>query len=74
MQSLTVIRNTKIVGNNSKSYNDKHPNNPIVLRPIHDACKATHPKAFKLRAKLRAMSNWSRPEIARGIARLTSSI
>ena len=27
-------RNNKIVGNNSKSYNDKHPDNPIHLRPI----------------------------------------
>jgi len=30
-------RNDKIVGNNSKSYNDKHPDNPIHLRPIRQA-------------------------------------
>ena len=39
--SLTIVRNKKIVGRNSKSYNDKHPENPISLRPIHDAIKAT---------------------------------
>ena len=39
--SLTIIRNKKIVGRNSKSYNDKHPENHISLRPIHDAIKAT---------------------------------
>jgi hypothetical protein len=37
MQSITVQRNKIIVGNNSKSYNDKHPENPISLRPIRDA-------------------------------------
>jgi hypothetical protein len=30
-------RNAQIVGNNSKSYNDKHPDNPIHLRPIRQA-------------------------------------
>ena len=30
-------RNEQIVGNNSKSYNDKHPDNPIHLRPIRAA-------------------------------------
>jgi len=65
---LTVIRNAKIVGNNSKSYDNKHPENPIALRPIRDACKATHKDAFKLRLKLRALANCSRPTIALGIA------
>jgi len=36
-QSLTVRRNKQIVGNNSKSYNDKHPENPISLRPVRNA-------------------------------------
>jgi hypothetical protein len=34
-------RNDKIVGNNSKSYNDKHPDNPIHLRPIRMAIAKT---------------------------------
>lgn len=68
-KSLTVIRNDKVVGNNSKSYNDKHPENPVSLRPIHDACKATHKDDFKLRVKLRALASCSRPTMARGIAR-----
>ena len=67
-KSLTVIRNAKVVGNNSKSYNDKHPENPVSLRPLHDACKATHKDDFELRAKIRALANLSRPQIARGIA------
>ena len=52
-KSLTVIRNAKIVGKNSKSYNAKHPVSLVSLRPIHDACKATNKDAFKLRAKIR---------------------
>lgn len=38
--SLTISRNKQIVGNNCKSYNDKHPEKPIALRPIRDALKA----------------------------------
>ena len=38
-KSITVIRNAMIVGHNSKSYDEKHPKNPISLRPIHDAKK-----------------------------------
>ena len=38
-------RNSRIVGHNSKSYNDKHPTNPVALRPIHDACMRV-PKLF----------------------------
>ena len=30
-------RNNQIVGRNSKSYNDKHPEQPVALRPVHDA-------------------------------------
>ena len=75
-KSLTVIRNAKIVGKNSKSYNAKHPVSLVSLRPIHDACKATNKDAFKatnkdafkLRAKIRSLANCSRPTIAHGIA------
>lgn len=44
-KSIIAIRNAKIVGNNSKSYDDKHPNNPVSLRPIHEAVMNT-PKLF----------------------------
>jgi hypothetical protein len=37
MNNATIKRNAQIVGNNSKSYNDKHPENPVSLRPVHDA-------------------------------------
>jgi hypothetical protein len=65
-KSLTVIRNAGVVGNNSKSYNDKHPENPVSLRPLHDALLVANVRW--LRVKLRAMKNWSRPDIAHGIA------
>lgn len=67
-KSLTVIRNAKVVGNNSKSYDDKHPENPVSLRPIHDACQLIHKDDFKLRAKIRALANCDRQTIANGIA------
>ena len=34
-------RNYEIVGNNSASYNDKHPTNPIELHPIRRAIANT---------------------------------
>jgi hypothetical protein len=37
MASITMQRNKLIVGNNSKSYNDKHKSPAISLRPIRDA-------------------------------------
>lgn len=76
-KSITAIRNAKIVGHNSKSYNDKHPENPVSLRPIHDAIQNIPkildtknrlvPDTKRIRA-LHAMANWSKPKIARGIA------
>lgn len=45
-QSITVQRNKQIVGNNSNSYNDKHPENPVSLRPIRDAVANT-PKVLE---------------------------
>jgi hypothetical protein len=44
-------RNKEIVGNNSKSYNDKHPENPVSLRPIHDAVQNT-PKILDAKFRL----------------------
>lgn len=63
-KSLTVIRNAKVVGRNRASYNDKHPNNPVSLRPLH----GVYPCAPRwVRAKLRTMRNWDRPAIARAL-------
>ncbi|ADE12173.1 hypothetical protein [Sideroxydans lithotrophicus] len=48
-KSKTVIRNAKRVGNNSRSYDEKHPENPISLRPIADVkkfCFKTDSKGF----------------------------
>lgn len=81
---LTITRNKRITGNNSKSYNDKHPENPISLRPIRDACKAIYKsspyvtraqKAYNFHActKLRRLKNFSGPAIARGISNLALS-
>ncbi len=69
--SLTISRNKQITGNNSKSYNDKHPENPISLRPIRDACKATIKHERKLRGRLHRLARFSRPTIAHLIACLT---
>jgi hypothetical protein len=72
-KSITEIRNAKIVGNNSKSYNDKHPENPVSLRPIHDAIENT-PKILDAKyrlvpdikhiAYLRSLGNFPRMNIA----------
>lgn len=69
--SLTISINKQIVGNNSKSYNDKHPENPISLRPIRDACKATGKYEHELRGRLHRLARFSRPTIAYLIACLT---
>ena len=66
-------RNSQIVGNNSKSYDDKHPTNPIVLRPIRDAIANTpkiadkkgvlHPDYWRIN-HLRRIGGWmSKPEM-----------
>lgn len=68
-EPISVARRKICVGNNSKPYNVKHPENPVALRPIHDACRTTCDP--KLRAKFRALANLSKPEIAYWIARYT---
>lgn len=55
-------RNDQIVGRNSASYNDKHPENPIELRPIRSACWR-NPNNFKMQRRIRSLSNESRPNI-----------
>ena len=39
VKSITLHNNRHITGKNSMSYNDKHPINPIVMRPIKLARK-----------------------------------
>jgi len=66
-------RNSQIVGNNSKSYDDKHPTNPIVLRPIRDAIANTpkiadekgvlHPDCRRISCLRRAGGWMSKPEM-----------
>lgn len=51
-----------IVGRNSASYNDKHPENPIVLRPIRDALRRNKDD-IKMQERILSLSNESRPNI-----------
>jgi len=55
--SQSKTRNHLIVGKNSKSYDDKHPENPVSLRPIRDAIENT-PKV--LDAKHRFIPDYKR--------------
>jgi hypothetical protein len=71
-KTLTVLRNAKIVGKNSMSYDDKHPENPISLCPIRDICKRTDSRA--LLRRLRGMGSFSRPEIAQGVTMYASHL
>ena len=41
-------RNSQIVGKNCASYNDKHPENPIILRPIRAAVAKVSDKKIAL--------------------------
>jgi hypothetical protein len=75
-ESLTAQRNKKIVGKNCKSYNDKHPEHPWPLRPIHDAILQVQkiidihgaPKPnYKRIAELRRMGTWAKPAIMAAI-------
>lgn len=69
-------RNHLVVGKNSKSYDDKHPENPVSLRPIRDAIAAM-PKVLtggrvapdhKRISFLRHLGYLPRLDIARGIS------
>lgn len=53
-------RNAMIVGHNRASYDDKHPHNPVALRPLHIALKSSSRTIVR---RVRAMCNLSRPEI-----------
>lgn len=61
--AITVTRNALIVGNNSKSYDDKHRAAPVDMRPIRNAQKRVR------RAILNALGVRSKPEIAKILAR-----
>jgi len=56
-------RNNQRVGKNSASYNDKHPHNPVQLKPIR-AAKKRHPIRAKQLEKLGALP---RPALATAI-------
>jgi hypothetical protein len=64
-KSLTVIRNAKVVGNNRKSYNDKHPENPVSLRPIFKGLQDLNEKFHK---RVRALHTMDKPIITGYIA------
>lgn len=72
MASLTCIRNSKVVGKNRKSYDDKHPENPIALRPLRDAIKIIYKNRGPYWAiyRIHSLANASKPKIAREIARI----
>ena len=61
----TIKRNGIITGKNSMSYNAKHPNNPIILRPIRDARRRT--RVGTIHMALIMLMNCSRPFITRQI-------
>ena len=48
-------RNKRIVGNNTASYNDKHPTNPIIFGPIRKAIRLV--RNAKIKRKIRACAN-----------------
>ena len=68
-KSITIKRNNQVVGNNSMSYSDKHPENPISLRPIHDARKKAG-RNGKIHTMFLALRNFSRPAITYEIAHI----
>lgn len=73
MQSITIQRNAQITGRNSKSYNDKHPENPIQLRPIRTAREILRLRDTQ-RWVLRTVRSRSRPELAEWIEAVRQSL
>ncbi len=62
----TIERNKKKVGKNSKSYDDKHPENPILMGPIHYArIRSGH--NGRLHKFFLSIRNYSRPTIMKYI-------
>ena len=71
MKSITVQRNAKIVGNNSMSYDDKHPHATITLRPIKKALLACRGLSnLWLRSRILGLRNWNKPDMLRELAAL----
>lgn len=58
--------NKIIVGNNSASYNDKHPHNPIQLNPIGTALRMT--RNGKLARLLKSYSNLPRQTLIKTLS------
>lgn len=69
--SLTLIRNGHVVGNNSKSYNDKHPENVTWMRPIRDGLKMLWKS--ERRAELRISILWDRQKLQAAVKRITAN-
>ena len=73
------MRNKVKVGHNSKSYNDKHPFNPAVMKPIRKAVELT-PRVVlplgnkilnhKIIRKLYALGALAKPRILAEIRKL----
>lgn len=83
MASLTVQRNSIKVGRNCESYNKKHPENPIDMRPIYNARRKAPVEWNKLEIRfvilpkilkaLKKLVNLSRPVIAVRIFKILTS-
>lgn len=56
-------RNKVIVGKNSASYNDKHPHNPVQLRPVSRALHADSSINSFVRRAIKAVRNWPRNDL-----------
>jgi hypothetical protein len=71
----TIKRNAIRTGKNSKSYNDKHPENPVMFKVVKYALKKAvlydhkfypYPDIEK-RTQIMAIANLSKPEINRSL-------
>lgn len=83
MYSLTVKRNNIRTGKNCASYNRKHPENPIDMRPIYNARRKV-PKEWsklenrfvvprKILGALKRLVNLARPAIGKRIFQVIGS-
>lgn len=82
--SITVMRNKHVVGQNCKSYNDKHPENPIDMRPIYNARRRAPVEwskaenrfvvPLKIWRALKRLVNLARPAIGKRIFQVIGSV
>ena len=83
MYSLTVKRNNIRTGKNCASYNRKHPENPIDMRPIYNARRKVPKEWSKLENRfvvprkiwgaLKRLVNLARPAIGKRIFQVIGS-